>query len=246
MRCLRLPLLLLMTCVVAVAEAKTTYRELVVAEPYLEMHTGPDKGYPVFFVVARDDKVEVIEERTGWYLVREHQGREGWVKETDLAATLELDGSPAKLDIPTLENLTKSRWQGAVMLGDFGGASLISVAGSYGLTDHLSVELTLDHALGNISNAELITLDVTHTLFPEWRVSPFLAMGTGYIHTQPHTTQAQAVDSTDQISFVGAGVRMYLSRRFVARAEYHSNYTYTSRNENEVTREWKAGFAFFF
>ncbi|MGE0115134.1 MAG: SH3 domain-containing protein [Steroidobacteraceae bacterium] len=243
MRCLYLSLLMLCS---AIAFGKNVYREVVVADPYLEMHTGPGKGYPVFFVVGRDDRIQVIKERTGWYLVRERQGREGWVNEQQLLATLENDGSAIKLDVPTLANLSTRRFEGALMLGDFGGASLISLAGSYGLTDHLSVGLTLNHALGNISNAEFATLDVTHTMFPEWRISPYLSLGTGVIHTSPHTTQVQNVDSTDQLSFVGVGVRMYVSRRFMARAEYHNNYTYTSRNENEDTPEWKAGFAFFF
>jgi uncharacterized protein YgiM (DUF1202 family) len=221
-------------------------REVVIADPYLEMHTGPGTGYPVFFVVSRDDRIEVLKERTGWYLVRERQGREGWVNETQLLKTLELNGEAIKLEVPTLESLSKARFQGGVMLGDFGGASLISLSGSYGLTDHLSIQLTLDHALGNITNAEIVTLDVTHTMFPEWRISPYLSMGTGLIRTKPHTTQVQEVDSTDQLSFVGVGARAYISRRFIARAEYHYNYTYTSRNENEETPEWKAGFAFFF
>ncbi|MGD9842017.1 MAG: SH3 domain-containing protein [Steroidobacteraceae bacterium] len=238
--------LLLLLCLSASAFAKQAAREVVVADPYLEMHTGPGKGYPVFFVVSRDDKVAVLKERTGWYLVRERQGREGWVREAELLKTLELDGDTIKLDVPTLENLSKSRFQGALMLGDFGGASLISLSGSYGLTDHLAVQLALGHALGNISNAEIATLDVTHTVFPEWRISPYLSMGTGLIRTRPHTTQVQELDSTDQLSFVGVGARIYVSRRFIARAEYHNNYTYTSRNENEETPEWKAGFAFFF
>ncbi len=243
MRGLYLSLLLLLS---TVAFGKDTYREVVVADPYLEMHTGPGKGYPVFFVVGRADRIEVLKQRTSWYLVRERQGREGWVSEQQLAATLELDGGPAKLDIPTLANLTTRRFEGALMLGDFGGASLISLSASYGLTDHLSVGLTLSDAPGNITNAEFVTLDVTHTMFPEWRISPYLLMGTGYIRTSPHTTQVQEVDSTDQMSYIGGGLRMYISRRFMARAEYHANYTYTSRNENEETPEWKAGFAFFF
>jgi uncharacterized protein YgiM (DUF1202 family) len=230
----------------AVAFGKDTPRQVVVADPFLEMHTGPGKGYPVFFVVARAEQIDVLKERTGWYLVRERQGREGWVNEQQLLATLELDGEAIKLDVPTLANLGKRRFEGALMLGDFGGASLIALSASYGLTDHLSVGLTLAHALGNISNAEFATVEVTHTMFPEWRFSPYLSLGTGMIHTAPHTTQVQEVDSTDQLSFVGAGLRMYVSRRFMARAEYHSNYTYTSRNENEETPEWKAGFAFFF
>lgn len=243
MRGLYLALLLLCT---AVAFGKDTPRQVIVTDPFLEMHTGPGKGYPVFFVVGRTEQIEVVKERTGWYLVRERQGREGWVNEQQLLATLELDGNAIKLDVPTLANLATRRFEGALMLGDFGGASLIALSGSYGLTDHLSVGLTLGNALGNISNAELATVEVTHTVFPEWRISPYLSLGTGMIHTSPHTTQVQEVDSTDQLSFVGAGVRVYVSRRFMARAEYHANYTYTSRNENEETPEWKAGFAFFF
>lgn len=243
MRGWSLTLLLLCTTVVF---GKDSYREAVVADPYLEMHTGPGKGYPVFFVVARAERIAILKQRTNWYLVRERQGREGWVAEQQLLATLEQDGSAIKLDVPTLANLATRRFEGALMLGDFGGASLISLSGSYGLTDHLSVGLTLSNALGNISNAELATLDVTHTMFPEWRISPYLSLGTGLIHTSPHTTQVQEVDSTDQLSFIGVGVRMYVSRRFMARAAYHANYTHTSRNENEETPEWKAGFAFFF
>ncbi len=238
-----LSLLLLCT---AVAFGKDTPRQVVVADPFLEMHTGPGKGYPVFFVVPRAEQIDVLKRRTSWYLVRERQGREGWVAEQQLLATLELDGGEINLDVPTLANLATRRFEGALMLGDFGGASLISLSGSYGLTDHLSVGLTIGNALGNITNAELATVDVTHTMFPELRYSPYFSVGTGMIHTSPHTTQVQEVDSTDQLSYVGVGVRAYISRRFIARAEYHANYTYTSRDENEETNEWKAGFAFFF
>jgi len=83
-------------------------------------------------------------------------------------------------------------------------------------------------------------------VLPARRFSPYLSIGTGQVHTSPHTTQAQKVDSTNQLSFVGAGMRVYLTRRFIARVEYDANYIYTKRNQNEDAREWKAGFAFFF
>lgn len=241
----RLCAFLLLWIVASVAYGKS-YHEVVVADPYLEMHTGPGKGYPVFFVVARGDKIEILKQRTNWYLVREHQGREGWVKEQDLLATLELDGQPVKIDVPSLENLAKRRFEGALMLGDFGGASLISLSASYGLSDHLSAELTVAQALGNITNSEFATLALTHTMFPDKRLTPYFSIGTGKIHTSAHTTQVQNVDSTDQMSFIGAGARLYLSRRFIVRGEYHANHVYTSRNENEDIKEWKVGFAFFF
>ena len=54
------------------------------------------------------------------------------------------------------------------------------------------------------------------------------------------------VDRTDSVAHAGAGVRAYLTRRFVFRAEYKAYVVFTSRNDNEEIREWKAGFSFFF
>ena len=44
----------------------------------------------------------------------------------------------------------------------------------------------------------------------------------------------------------GLGLRTYLSRRFLLRAEYKSYVVFTSRDDNEEVDEWKAGFTFFF
>lgn len=222
------------------------YAQVVVAEPYLEMRTGPGRGYPVFHVVERGASVSIIKQRTNWYLVREPRGREGWVSQRQLLATANADGSPVDLDLPSLATLAKARWEGGMMFGDFGGASVISLYGRRGLSDHLSIGLTISQALGNIYNAEFATVDLMHTVAPEWRLSPYLALGGGVIHISPRTTQIQAVDRTDQLSFVGAGMRLYLTRRFLARAEYRANYTYTSRDRNEELNEWKIGFGFFF
>jgi hypothetical protein len=54
------------------------------------------------------------------------------------------------------------------------------------------------------------------------------------------------IDRTDQVAHVGLGVRTYLTRRFVVRAEYKSYVVFTSRDDNEEIEEWKAGFSFFF
>jgi hypothetical protein len=53
-------------------------------------------------------------------------------------------------------------------------------------------------------------------------------------------------DRDDQIGHVGGGVRIYVTRRFLLRADYKSYVVFTSRDENEEVEEWKAGFAFFF
>jgi hypothetical protein len=66
------------------------------------------------------------------------------------------------------------------------------------------------------------------------------------IHVNPKATLVSTQDRTDQVGQVGVGVRTYLWKRFMFRAEYNSYLVFTSRDDNEELDEWKAGFAFFF
>jgi hypothetical protein len=75
---------------------------------------------------------------------------------------------------------------------------------------------------------------------------PLDVLGAGAINTHPKATLVATVDRTDSLALAGAGMRMYLSRRFVFRAEYKAHVVFTSRNDNEDIREWKAGVSFFF
>ncbi len=129
---------------------------------------------------------------------------------------------------------------------DFGGANIVSLYGGYSLNPHVSVELWGSQILGNFSNGWMASVNVVHEAFPEWRVSPFFTLGAGAIHTKPKSTIIQGEDRTDQIGHVGAGFRVYATRRFLLRAEYKSYVVFTSRDENEEVEEWKVGFAFFF
>ncbi len=67
--------------------------QLFVVRPYLELHTGPGRGYPVDQVAARGESIDVVLRRTDWYLVRTERGVEGWVSASDLATTTLADGS---------------------------------------------------------------------------------------------------------------------------------------------------------
>src|SRR5271163_2254918 len=85
MRRLLALVLLLQTLHVGLAEAADKYLVLVVADPYLEMHSGPGRGFPIVYVIGRDELVTVLYSRTDWYKVRAPRGQEGWVRRADLA-----------------------------------------------------------------------------------------------------------------------------------------------------------------
>jgi hypothetical protein len=226
--------------------AEKELRTVAVADPYLEMHTGPGRGYPKFHVVDRGEQVRIVKQRTHWYLVRTDKGIEGWVDQAQMELTLKPDGSQVEFEVADQDDFTNAKWEAGVMAGDFGGANIISMYGGYSLNPYVSVEVWGSQILGNFSNGWMANVNVVHETWPDWRVSPFFTLGAGYIHTSPKSTIIQGEDRDDQIGHVGAGVRFYATRRFLLRAEYKSYVVFTSRDDNEEVEEWKLGFAFFF
>ena len=221
-------------------------RTVAVADPYLEMHTGPGRGFPVFHVVDRGESVVIVMQRTDWYRVRAADGTEGWVDQAQMELTLKPDGSAVDFRRATLDDFTNAKWEAGILAGDFGGANIISVYGGYSLNPHVSVEVWGSQILGNFSNGWMGSVNVVHETWPDWRISPFFTLGAGVIRTEPKSTIIQGDDRTDQVGHVGAGFRIYATRRFLLRAEYKSYVVFTSRDDNEEVEEWKAGFAFFF
>lgn len=221
--------------------------QVFVTAPYLELHTGPGRGYPVFHVVAREESVDILKRRTDWFKVRTERGIEGWAAQRDMLQTVLADGTAFTFPLGDRDGFTSHRFESGVFFyGDYDGASLISAYGSYSFNPNLAVELAVGHFLGDASNGTTADLGLTHVFLPQKRLSPFAMLGTGLVHIDPKTTLVQPGDRTDQTAYVGGGVRFYLARRFFLRAEYKSHILFTSRNDNEEVDEWKAGFAFFF
>ena len=226
--------------------ADEDFRSVAVADPYLEMHTGPGRGYPIFHVVDRGESVQIVKQRTSWYLVRTDRGIEGWVDQAQMELTLKPDGSQVEFEVADIEDFTNAKWEAGILAGDFGGANIISLYGGYSVDPHVSIEVWASQILGNFSNGWMGSVNVVHETWPDKRVSPFFTLGAGVIHTEPKSTIIQGEDRTDEIGHVGAGFRIYATRRFLLRAEYKSYVVFTSRDDNEEVEEWKLGFAFFF
>jgi hypothetical protein len=230
----------------AISTAWAEGLEVTVADPYLELHTGPGRGFPIVNVVERGATVRVQKRRTDWFQVLDTDGREGWVHRSQMAATLLPAGQRLEIDDPDREDFGAHRREVGMMIGDYGGANVVTVYGAYAFNEHLSGELALAHILGNFSDGQYATIGVTHVPMPEWRIQPFLSIGTGVIRIQPSGALVGTPERTDQVAYAGIGVRAYLARRFIVRGEYKEYVVFTDRDENEEDIEWKIGFAFFF
>jgi hypothetical protein len=238
--------LLLLSGFSGVAAADDDIQYVVIADPYIDMHTGPGVGYPITHVVERGAEIAVIKRRTDWFLIRSPKGKEGWASKDQMELTLQPSGQPVEFPDVTLGAYREHRWEFGMLAGDFGGATSYTGYGSYGLSKHLAVELNATQILGNFSDGWSAAINLTHTFVPEWRVSPFFSLGTGIIQIEPKSVLAQAEDRSDQVAIAGIGLKGYLSRRFLLRLEYKGYVVLSSRNDNEDVDEWKAGFAVFF
>ncbi len=239
-------LLLLAALLTPALSAAREYLQLFVTQPYLELHTGPGRGYPVFHVVPREASVDVLFRRTDWFKVRTEQGVEGWASQRDMQKTVLADGTPFKFDLGDRAGFTNHRYEMGIFAGQYGGATLVSGFASLSFNSQLALEASLGQFLGKFSNGEIADIGFAHVFAPESRWSPFVTIGLGLVHTEPKATLVAAPDRTEQSAYVGGGIRFYLTRRFFLRAEYKAHYIFTKRNENEDADEWKLGFAFFF
>jgi len=228
------------------AAAERPLREVTIADPFIELHTGPGSGYPIFFVAERGEEIELLKRRTEWFKVRIPRGEEGWVHFEQLTTTLNPDGQPFDLRALGFSDYAARRWEVGALYGDFGGANVIGAYGSRSFTPNLSGELWVSQALGRFSDSTMVTANIVHLMYPDWRASPYFTLGGGVIKTEPKATLVATTDRTDSVALAGVGVRTYLTRRFVFRAEYKTHVVFTSRDDNEEVQEWKAGFSFFF
>ena len=239
-------LLLLASLSAPAVSGAREYLQLFVTGPYLELHTGPGRGYPVFHVVPRDGSVDVLFRRTDWFKVRTERGVEGWASVDDMQKTMLADGSPFHIDLGDRAGFASHRYEMGLFAGAFGGASLVSVYGSWSFNPQLAAELALGAFYGRYSNGYTADLGLMHVFVPENRWSPFLTIGVGEVHTEPKATLVQTSTRTEPSAYVGGGIRYYITRRLFLRCEYKAHWIFTHRNQNEEADEWKAGFAFFF
>ncbi len=232
-------------CLVLPAQAKRYQPEVVVSDPYIEMHTGPGRGYPIFYVAGQGDRITVLKGRTDWFKIRTARGKEGWVSIHQMKSTLDLEGNQIDFDEEDLGDFARRRWEMGIVGGDFGGAAVITAYGGFALTPNISTQVSASQILGDFSDGYIVSANLSIYPFPEWRISPFFNLGTGIINIDPQTTVVQAEDRTDEIVHVGVGADIYISKRFIFRLEYKRNTVLTSRDDNEEINEWKAGFSVF-
>ncbi len=238
--------MLVLLPVKAVSSEPSPPLQVKVAEPYVDIHTGPGRGYPVFHVVERHAPLTLLFQRAGWIKVETARGRIGWVPRKALLSTLDGSGETPELQNLGHEDFTGGHWQASVLAGELEGVTSLAVGLGYRFTENLTAEAMFTQASGNFSNTKLIDFNLQHQLFPRWRISPYTMLGTGRASIEPRATLVRPEDRDETLAFAGVGLKAYLARGFVLRGEYRSYVLFTEENDNRNLEEWKLGFSLLF
>jgi hypothetical protein len=238
-------ILLLQTLHLGIANAaKRPLLQLVVTAPYLEMHSGPGRGFPVIYVIGRDEIVTVLFSRTDWYKVRAAHGEEGWARRADLTITQLADGEPAP--IPPYPDFQSHHWELGAGYGVYNRENLVTAYVDYAITESIDAEGVLQQALGTLDNRVIGTIGLRHTFIPEWKwFSPTAGLGGGYQHIVDRVPPAP-LESSNEMAYVSLGARGFITRRFMWRADWRHYDVFNHLNVYEDLEEWKVDFAVFF
>ncbi len=218
---------------------------VIVKTPFLEVRTGPGRGFPVFHVLEQRQQFVLHKQHTDWLKIStlDRRPKTGWVHVSDLDNVGTVEGADIAIGGNGKQSLLSRRLGWSMTGGDFNGASAISTVLSFRMTQNLHVLAEIGQVFGHSSNATRYGLSLRHEPFPSWRLSPYFQLGTGQIDTRPFATLIAAQDRSDQMSSVGGGMKFYLTRQFTMHVDFTQHQVLTSRDTNEEINEWKLGFS---
>jgi hypothetical protein len=217
-----------------------------ITEPYIELHTGPGRGFPVFFVAERDAWISIELRHTDWYKVRTENGKQGWVQREQLASTLTEAGGRKTFREVLLDDYLRRRVEMGAAWGRFKSEPMIKLWLGYRLSDTLSVEGTVSQVQGVYSGTSLWQLNLNSEPWFDQRLSPFFGIGIGKFSNVPNKSLVDATLTNAALGEATLGARYHLSDRFVLRADYTIYSVFQSDQRTGEYRALTAGLSFFF
>jgi hypothetical protein len=228
------------------ADDEKVTEQVQVTDPYIELRTGPGRGYPIHFVAARSEWIVITLRYTDWYKVRTAGGKEGWVYRTQLESTLTEGGGNKTFRDVLVDDYLRRRVELGASWGRFKSEPMLKLWTSYRLADTINVEGTIGQVQGLFSGTDFWHLNLQIEPWSDKRLSPFLAVGFGKFKNIPNTSLVSAIPTDAKLATAGVGLRYYLTDRFVVRADYSLYTAFVSDTRNLEYRATTIGLSFFF
>jgi hypothetical protein len=222
---------------------------LKITDPFVEMHTGPHAGYPIFYVAERGEEIRVLSRKTSWFKIETSKGKIGWVNREQLRNTLLPSGETFTLVERGEDDFSRRKWVAGVTGGELESSPVLTLFAGYAFTENLAVELSFGQSVGSDSSSRFYKGNLLMQPFPDFTYSPYMTLGIGRVEVETSSNLIAADNDTNTFAQVGFGIQRYISRSFLFRIEVNEYVVFSTNstgNDNEVLDEWKLGFAVFY
>ncbi len=222
------------------------YPRAKVVEPFLEIHTGPGRGYPVFYIAEKNEEIFLMKKRTDWFKVRLFSGQEGWVHYKEVDKTIQASGYQKGWSERFYDQYIDGRLQTGFAWGVFDEDSALYVRTAYRFTEGLSFESSLGFASGDFGDTNLYLVGLVIT---PWQGSWFSVNGTiggGLVETRPAAILINAKSENFKTAYAGIGFSAPLVRRLSLRGDLRNYTLFLSPKRSRDVREYTLGLIFEF
>ncbi len=228
------------------AQSTTQGERVTVADPFLELHTGPGRGYPVTHVAEREEWVDIELRHTDWYKVRTASGKTGWVHRKQLQATITQAGGRKTFRDTLLDDYLRRRVEAGAAWGQFSREPMLKAVGSFRFTDTLALEGSLGQVQGLYSGSDFWHVNLMVEPWSHRRLSPYAGVGFGAFHNIPNDSLVGAVTTDAKLANAVFGLRWHVSERFMVRADYTLHTAFVADTRSQEFRAVTLGLSFFF
>ncbi len=239
------PSILLLAFLLAPQMLRAEPLQLIVQEVYIDLHSGPGRGFPRQYAVERGASINVIKQRTDWFKVRTQRGDSGWVNVGDIEQTLSTAGLSIAHSYSQSSDYEQQRFEVTLGGGFYATEPEVFARFGYRWSQIFSAELGAAQVTSDFSSSILVMANLLAQPYQWGRFTPFASLGIGRNYNDPNRSVIDAKESASNFINLGLGTRFYLTRSLVVRAEY-KRYNLLEGDENDGQNEFNVGLSFFF
>lgn len=211
---------------------------------YMNIYSGPGRGFPIFYVAEKGDEVEIIRAHTEWFQVKTPRGVVGWAYKDELLPSLQKKDSDFE-DAVKEEDYETRKLELGLAGGSLSGNSLFTAHAAWRVNDFFSTELALSNAAGDFSTSNIYALQLLYHPFKFGHFEPHFILGAGQFAVQPKAGLVGTKDSHSAMTTYGLGLDYYWSDRFIMRADWQNMSVYSSAVQTDSDQQWSIGISYF-
>lgn len=247
-------LLLVLLCVLPAhaAEAPPTRAAeappplLTVSEAFVELHTGPGRGYPVFHVVARGEPVQLLHTQTSWVRVRTATGVEGWAARHTLQGTLAAAGwRPGGLRA-WADAWLLGRVEAGAAWGRFQRQPMLELGLRWRLAETIAVDAAAGQVQGLYSGTDYWRVGLALDPLADAALAPVFGVGVGRFRNVPNASLVEQGTTHAHLAHASVGLRWRFGSRYLLRASWQHHVALLSDERSREYRAASVGLAFSF